>query len=91
MPRGSVHVSSYQVYSQQVIFRQRAFTRAIFRVTSLFAHDVRLVAAALLYASGLASLMNVVWLKRDVRLHDHEPLALAAERTWVEILPSVYL
>ena len=31
--------------------------------------------------------MNVVWIKRDARLHDHEPLALAA----AEALPCIVM
>ena len=34
-----------------------------------------------------SSIMNVVWLKRDVRLIDHEPLSLAA----AEKLPCVVI
>ena len=34
--------------------------------------------------------MNVVWLKRDVRLLDHEPLCLAASRGEPIVLLYVY-
>ena len=34
--------------------------------------------------------MNVVWLRRDVRLRDHEPLCLAASRNEPMLLLYVY-